>query len=413
MNEYHFHQLHIASFCRNLAVCWDICYHLIEVMALIAAIIDSVRRSPTGENVVILGEKRGKRYLPVFIGDAESDAIIAALANIDARRPVGFDLFYLIIDVLSVKVSSAIIHSVSTSGDTMSFRTKVILSADAQSMEIECDASDAIALAVITQTQIFVDDSVMEVAGVEGDITPALKTNELSVKTAASDFSEGLKAKPEEVPVLRRLSTLEIEQGAEEVEMQVASISTAFMGYQNLIALKDKREDWTLIIWMAWQAAERLSRIFHNIGSYGPYHMIYKIIKCFGYSVKKAVLSDIREHIILARIILEFQNKQLGVQCCPSDAIAVALVARAPILATKSVLHQVGTSSAQRRRIKEIEALVDVINATPWKLWINKKKKAQAYNILTTTAMSDNDPKIREAASEVLKRFQEPISSRD
>ena len=63
--------------------------------------VDSIRVSPMNyQRVVILKEKQSDRYLPIWIGPAEADAIAVKLQDLDVPRPLTHDLLSSIIESL-------------------------------------------------------------------------------------------------------------------------------------------------------------------------------------------------------------------------------------------------------------------------------------------------------------------------
>ncbi len=70
-------------------------------MAMLEMTIDSIRVSMMNyQHVVILKEKNSDRYLPIWIGPAEADAISVKLQNLDISRPLTHDLLKNTIFVL-------------------------------------------------------------------------------------------------------------------------------------------------------------------------------------------------------------------------------------------------------------------------------------------------------------------------
>jgi bifunctional DNase/RNase len=77
---------------------------------MIAVIIDSVRVSAMNyQHVVILKEETGERYLPIWIGPAEANAIAVELQGGIVTRPLTHDLLHSVIEALGAKVDSVII----------------------------------------------------------------------------------------------------------------------------------------------------------------------------------------------------------------------------------------------------------------------------------------------------------------
>src|SRR3972149_4050432 len=112
---------------------------------MIEMVVESIRVSLMNyQRVVILKEKLSDRYLPIWIGPAEADAIAVQLQGIAVARPLTHDLLRSVIDALGAKVNSIVVNDLNN--DT--FYARIILSVDGRQMEIDSRPSDAIALAV-------------------------------------------------------------------------------------------------------------------------------------------------------------------------------------------------------------------------------------------------------------------------
>jgi uncharacterized protein len=128
--------------------------------------IESIRVSLMNyQRVVILKEKDSDRYLPIWIGPAEADAIAVRLQEVAVARPLTHDLLHSVIDSLGASVDYVIVNDLSN--DT--FFARIMLQIDGRVMEIDSRPSDAIALAVRVQVPIYADESVLEKAGVKLD----------------------------------------------------------------------------------------------------------------------------------------------------------------------------------------------------------------------------------------------------
>ncbi len=144
--------------------------------------IDSIRVSLMNyQRVVILKEKISDRYLPIWIGPAEADAIAVKLQGVAVPRPLTHDLLSSVIDTLGAIVNSIIVNDLKN--DT--FYAKVILDVNERQVEVDSRPSDALALAVRTGVPIFADESVLDKAGILLDNEtgkPVLEEGEESAK---------------------------------------------------------------------------------------------------------------------------------------------------------------------------------------------------------------------------------------
>lgn len=131
---------------------------------MIEVLIDSVRVSLMSQHrIVVLREEGGVRYLPIWIGPFEADAITIQLQGIEVSRPMTHDLLREMIEKLDGEVSHVIISDLQN--DT--FFAKIVLEARDGTIEIDSRPSDAVALAVRMDAPIYVADDVMEKAGME------------------------------------------------------------------------------------------------------------------------------------------------------------------------------------------------------------------------------------------------------
>ena len=118
------------------------------------------------QRVVILKEKSSQqRYLPIWIGGAEAESIAIKLQDVPIARPLTHDLVTNIIGELGAKISAIVVSDLTD--DT--FFAKIVLDDDGSQVEIDSRPSDAIALAVRTKAPIYVDEGVLDRAGVPSD----------------------------------------------------------------------------------------------------------------------------------------------------------------------------------------------------------------------------------------------------
>jgi len=149
--------------------------------------IDSIRVSLMSQHrVVVLKETNSDRYLPIWIGPFEADAITIQLQGVEVQRPLTHDLLKSIIEEMGATVSHVIVSELKN--DT--FYARIVMDVDGNSLEIDARPSDAIALSVRVKAPLFVNDEVMELAS----ITPEVGLDELDVE----DVSEPVSPEEEE-----------------------------------------------------------------------------------------------------------------------------------------------------------------------------------------------------------------------
>src|SRR5919202_2234216 len=126
-------------------------------------VVESVRvHMLSSQHVVILRDTSRERYLPIWIGPWEANAIAMRLQGVTPERPMTHDLFSHTLDELGVTVKEIIVQDLAE--DT--FRARLRLQLDGRVVELDARPSDAIALAVRTGVPIFATDAVLDRAGV-------------------------------------------------------------------------------------------------------------------------------------------------------------------------------------------------------------------------------------------------------
>ncbi len=125
--------------------------------------IDSIRVSLMNyQRVVMLKEKMAERYLPIWIGPAEADAIAVKLQGVTVSRPLTHDLLRTVINTLGATINSIIVSELRN--DT--FFAKIIFDVDGGQMEVDSRPSDALALAVRAEVPIYAEETVLDKASI-------------------------------------------------------------------------------------------------------------------------------------------------------------------------------------------------------------------------------------------------------
>ena len=142
--------------------------------------VESVRINlATQQRVVILKATKQERYLFIWIAHAEAYAIAVELQGTTSPRPLTHDLLKNVVGELGANIVSIVISDLIEE----IFYARIVLDVAGRHVEIDSRPSDAIALAVRAKTPIYVEDSVLERAGV------TLEQGEESQKTATNSES--------------------------------------------------------------------------------------------------------------------------------------------------------------------------------------------------------------------------------
>ncbi len=130
---------------------------------MVEVVIDSIRVSLISQQrIVILREVDADRYLPIWIGIYEAEAIALALQDVEVARPLTWDLLKNIFAVLDARILR--VEVTSLHDDT--YYGNIVAEVDGRKVDIDSRPSDAIALAVRAHVPILVSKPILESVGV-------------------------------------------------------------------------------------------------------------------------------------------------------------------------------------------------------------------------------------------------------
>ncbi len=122
----------------------------------------STSPSSGGAYALILNEVGGNRRLPIIIGTFEAQAIALELEHIKPPRPMTHDLLKNTIYNFDASIEQIYINNLSEG----TFFAKIIFSKNGDHIEQDSRPSDAIALAVRFKAPIFVEETILDEAGI-------------------------------------------------------------------------------------------------------------------------------------------------------------------------------------------------------------------------------------------------------
>lgn len=156
---------------------------------MIEVVIDSVRVSlMSPQRVVVLRQADAERFVPIWVGPYEAEAITVALQEIEMIRPLTHDLLKSLFGTFNARITRVEIVSLREE----IFFGNIVAEANGEEVNIDSRPSDAIALAVRAHVPIYVHQSVLDEAGItpETDMQTDGAGNEPAV--GSDDGSERL-----------------------------------------------------------------------------------------------------------------------------------------------------------------------------------------------------------------------------
>lgn len=125
--------------------------------------IDSVRvHLMTPQRLVVLKQIASERYLPIWVGPYEAEAITVALQEVEMIRPLTHDLLKNVFGAFNARITR--IEIVKLQNEI--FYGSIVAEVDGKEIHVDSRPSDAIALSVRAHVPILVHYSVMDEAGI-------------------------------------------------------------------------------------------------------------------------------------------------------------------------------------------------------------------------------------------------------
>ncbi len=156
---------------------------------MVEVVIDSIRVSLISQQrIVILREVDTDRYLPIWIGIYEAEAIALALQDVEVARPLTWDLLKNIFSVLDARVLR--VEVISLHDDT--YYGNIVAEVEGKKLDIDSRPSDAIALAVRAHVPILVARPILDSVGVipEEDLQESTGEASKPAETHPADVNE-------------------------------------------------------------------------------------------------------------------------------------------------------------------------------------------------------------------------------
>ncbi len=177
--------------------------------------VDHVKISPVSEQrVVILKATEVNKYLPIWIGRNEGDAIALKLQGQELPRPMTHDLMDSMIRNLGATVTQVVVTDLT--GDM--FLAKVVMESNGTTIESDSRPSDAIALAVRCGAPVFVEDAVLDRGGVEYDPDTGEPSSAIGRPPGFSRIHVDRELSDQALGVLRQAGAVAGRRGHPEIE---------------------------------------------------------------------------------------------------------------------------------------------------------------------------------------------------
>jgi bifunctional DNase/RNase len=148
----------------------------------------SPSQSQSGSFALVLGEEYGNRRLPIIIGMFEAQAIAIEIEKIVPNRPMTHDLFKSFADKFGFTVREIVISDLREG----IFFARIVCTDGTRETVVDARPSDAIAIGIRFNVQIYTYESILSEAGITASVTDEAEEQEELVPQPASRSSRSL-----------------------------------------------------------------------------------------------------------------------------------------------------------------------------------------------------------------------------
>lgn len=150
------------------------------------------------------------------------------------------------------------------------------------------------------------------------------------------------------------------------IEMTIKGLMVDPITNMPIVMLKDMQGDRVLPIWVGIFEANAIALQIENIATPRPmtHDLLRNIIKDLDGTVERVVVCDLKDNTFYAVIYLTVRGESVAIDARPSDAIALALRTRSPILVEEAVIDNARTVdlSSDREDTKHLKKWLEELD---------------------------------------------------
>jgi bifunctional DNase/RNase len=158
------------------------------------------------------------------------------------------------------------------------------------------------------------------------------------------------------------------------IEVRVHGLILEQKSQQNIVILREVEGERILPIWIGPAEAQAIRRYLAEEPFPRPltHDLIQLVIEGFKGRVTRIVIADLKESTFFASIVIERDGDVLSIDSRPSDSIAVALRAKAPIFVNERLLQPPPQASEEEAAEGETRELTEEEKAEQLRRFLEK-----------------------------------------
>lgn len=177
------------------------------------------------------------------------------------------------------------------------------------------------------------------------------------------------------------------------IETVVESIRVSLVTQHRVVILKEVHGDRHLPIWIGAYEAEAIAMELQGVAAARPlpYDLIKAVVDDLGGAIDRILVTELSQDIYYARIVIQQNGRAVEIDSRPSDAIAIAVRARVPILVDDTVMDRAGVTLADGDRDGDDEE--SALSETHAGERINEEQLSVFRDFINTLDLDDFDRK--------------------
>jgi bifunctional DNase/RNase len=129
------------------------------------------------------------------------------------------------------------------------------------------------------------------------------------------------------------------------VEVEIDSIRVSLMSQQRIVILKEINSDRYLPIWIGPYEAEAITLSLQDVEVARPltHDLLRNVLTDLGAQVTRINITELRENVFFARIVLQVNGEEMSIDSRPSDALALAVRVHVPVYVAEEIMDEAST----------------------------------------------------------------------
>jgi hypothetical protein len=131
-------------------------------------------------------------------------------------------------------------------------------------------------------------------------------------------------------------------------EMEIEALGFDRVTRTPIVLLTDKKKETVLPIWIGLCEARSIEIGLSGVIPPRPltYDLVAAMVRTLNAEVKRVVITDLRDQVFYAQVVMSVNGKVSNIDARPSDAIALATRMKSPIFVNKSVIRKAALSDS-------------------------------------------------------------------